>query len=220
MSKAQDGYFSSLVEALRSIAKGLRITGRHLKDARHRSVVGARLDIRDPRYFQNQQGITTATFPHESVPVPETGRYKLDCEIDDCIVCDKCVKVCPVDCITIDPIRAPGEFGKTSDGTSKRIHAARFDIDMSKCCFCGLCTTVCPTECLTMTPEYDFSTTRLEEHRFAFAVLSEQEIEQRKKEWEAHLAAKEAQKTSATPDLASTPPAPKPVFRPSMKPKP
>ena len=93
-------------------------------------------------------------------PIPDVGRYRLHNEIDDCIVCDKCAKICPVDCIDIEPIKATEEIGKTSDGTPKRIYAAKFDIDMGKCCFCGLCTTVCPTECLTMTKVYDFSVTR------------------------------------------------------------
>ena len=95
----------------------------------------------------------------EQIPIPDHGRYQLHNEIDDCIVCDKCAKICPVDCIDIEPVRSPEVFGQTSDGTPLRIHAAKFDIDMAKCCFCGLCTVVCPTECLTMTKEFDFSTT-------------------------------------------------------------
>lgn len=217
MNQAENGYFSALIGTLRSVSKGLRLTARHMWQARRRSKAEVRLDIRNPEYFDNQFGITTATYPHESVPVPDNGRYKLDCEIDDCIVCDKCVKVCPVDCITIDPIRSPGEFGKTSDGTSRRIYAARFDIDMSKCCFCGLCTTVCPTECLTMTPEYGFSTTNLADHQVPFGNMSEAEILQRKKEWEEHLANK-ATETTSSAEGSKPPAAPKPVFRP-MKPK-
>lgn len=222
MKKAADGYFPALFRTLRSIGQGLRLTARHMVRARRRSDSGDRLEISNPSYFQHQEGITTAAYPHETVPVPDTGRYKLDCEIDDCIVCDKCVKVCPVDCITIDPIRSPEEFGKTSDGTSKRIHAARFDIDMSKCCFCGLCTTVCPTECLTMTPEYGFSTTNLTDHHFAFATLTEEEAAVKRKEWEVYLANKEKEKanqpTDATGTASEEKPKPRPMMRP-MKPK-
>ena len=105
--------------------------------------------IQDPEYFSagENTGIFTLEYPHEKIPVPVNGRYQLHNEMDDCIVCDKCVKVCPVDCIEIDPIKATGLVGHTSDGSPIRLYAAKFDIDMSKCCFCGLCTTVCPTEC-------------------------------------------------------------------------
>lgn len=203
-----------MITNLLRLGQGMLLTGRHLLQAHKRSRSEARLDIRHPDYFKHQEGITTLTYPHESMPVPENGRYKLDCEIDDCIVCDKCVKVCPVDCITIDPIRAPAEFGKTSDGTSKRIYAARFDIDMAKCCFCGLCTSVCPTECLTMTPEYGFSTRDISTHTFEFANLTEEEALQRRREWEEHLARKAAEAPKETGNPAPPSAAPKPVMRP------
>ena len=120
-------------------------------------------------YFEKENALFTVQYPKEVLPVPAIGRYKLHNEIDDCIVCDKCAKICPVDCIDIEPIRSVDEIGKTSDGTSKRIYVAKFDIDMAKCCFCGLCTTVCPTECLTMTDDYDFSTYDIKEHNIPFA---------------------------------------------------
>jgi formate hydrogenlyase subunit 6/NADH:ubiquinone oxidoreductase subunit I len=121
-------------------------------------------------------------------------RYQLHNEIEDCIVCDKCAKICPVDCIEIEPIKSVGEFGKTSDGTSKRIYAAKFDIDLAKCCFCGLCTTVCPTESLTMTPEYDFSTFDLTTLNFGFGNISESEAEEKRREWNDFQAKKQAEK--------------------------
>ena len=145
--------------------------------------------------------------------MPETGRYQLHNEIEDCIVCDKCVKVCPVNCITIEPIRSPEEFGKTSDGTSRRIYAAKFDIDMGKCCFCGLCTTVCPTECLTMTPVFNFSTYQMENHYFKFGNLTELEITEKKEIWQNHQQAKQ---TAVTGSLPTKPTSVKPVFKPKI----
>ncbi|MBS1978272.1 MAG: 4Fe-4S binding protein [Bacteroidetes bacterium] len=168
--------------------------------------------IMDPGYFTGQKGIATIEFPHERIPVPETGRYKLHNEMDDCIVCDKCAKICPVNCISIEAIRSAEEFGKTSDGTPKRIYASRFDIDMAKCCFCGLCTTVCPTECLTMTPDYDYSTFNIIDHLVGFGNMSEEDIALKKKEWGEHI----AQKTTAS---AATAVQPKPALHTSFKPK-
>ncbi len=211
-------YWGNIVSAATTLATGLTLTFRHMLRARRSKTA---TDITKPGYFEGQQGIATITFPHESIPVPDNGRYQLHNEIDDCIVCDKCAKICPVNCIDIEPIKSPAEFGKTSDGTSKRIYAARFDIDMAKCCFCGLCTTVCPTECLTMTPKYDYTVTNIAEHNFAFGNLSLATIEEKKQEWESHQKTKAAPVTSSQPETpapSTTPAAAKPVFKPRIKP--
>lgn len=186
---------------------GLRLTWKHLLAARNSRKP---LAPSDKAYFTQGEGIATIQYPYEQMPVPDNGRYQLDNEIDDCIVCDKCAKVCPVNCIDILPVRATEEIGKTSDGTSKRIYAAKFDIDMAKCCFCGLCTTVCPTECLTMTSEYDFSTFDINDHNFIYGNMSEEEIVEKKRLFEAYTAeklkakeAKEEVKVEANSDSES-----------------
>jgi formate hydrogenlyase subunit 6/NADH:ubiquinone oxidoreductase subunit I len=206
-------YWSNIFRTVSTLFQGLKLTGKHIVGARRskRSV-----DITSPDYFEKQRGITTIQFPHETIPVPDNGRYQLYNEIDDCIVCDKCAKICPVSCITIEPIRSPEEFGKTSDGTSKRIYAAKFDIDMGKCCFCGLCTTVCPTECLTMTKTYDFSVLDIREHNFPFANMNEDTIATKKHEWDVHMKTKAA----LPPVRKEGPPATgaKPVFKPRIPP--
>lgn len=215
----------TLADALRSLWDGLVVTWKHFKTATRKNKHRA---ISDPEYFESRQGVATIQYPHELLPIPDNGRYRLHNEIDDCIVCDKCAKICPVDCITMEPIRAIAEIGKTSDGTPKRLYAASFDIDMGKCCFCGLCTTVCPTECLTMTRVFDFSSYDIRDHYYAFAEMSEAEIAAKKAEWEAHqkekAAAKPAAQGTAKPSEETTPkpsgeakPA-RPVFKPRMKP--
>lgn len=187
-------YFKNIIQTTSSLAYGLKITMRHFWQARKsRTPVG----VEDKTYFEQKDGIVTLQYPFEELPVPDTGRYQLHNEIDDCIVCDKCAKVCPVNCIDIEPVRAVEEIGKTSDGTSKRIYAAKFDIDMSKCCFCGLCTVVCPTECLTMTKDYDFSVFDLKEHNFEFGDMSPEMVAEKKAEFDAHQAEKEKAKAAA-----------------------
>lgn len=207
----------------------MKLTVKHFAEARvQREPVG----VQAANYFEWDKGIATLQYPAESLPVPDNGRYRLHNEIDDCIVCDKCAKVCPVNCIDIEPVRSSEEIGKTSDGTSKRIYAARFDIDMAKCCFCGLCTTVCPTECLTMTKVYDFSEFDVEDHNYAFAEMTPLEILEKKKAFEEHQAAKEAAKMKVTPaskkpaiprpkpatTVGSDAKAKKPVFKPRVPP--
>ena len=118
----------------------------------------------------------TLRYPSEQLEVPGNGRYKLNNAIEDCIVCDKCAKACPVDCIDIESIKSKTLLGRTRSGHPKILHAAKFDIDMGKCCFCGLCTVVCPTECLTMQPEYDFSTDNIQNHIVSFAKMRPEDI--------------------------------------------
>lgn len=213
--RQSNSYWSNIKNAVQSLLSGLGITFSHIRKS-GKSVKPT--GIASNNYFENQKGLITIQYPHVSIPVPDTGRYQLHNEIDDCIVCDKCAKVCPVDCIEIEAIKSPEEIGKTSDGTAKRIYAAKFNIDMAKCCFCGLCTTVCPTECLTMSKTYDFSVFDIKAHDFAFAEMTEAEIAAQKAKWEAHEANKKEASSNATPAETDKPKAPRPVFKPKMKP--
>lgn len=210
-------YFANISSALMTTLKGLILSIQYFFQARK----GRKKEwVGEENYFEKANGTFTVQYPHEQIPIPDHGRYQLHNEIDDCIVCDKCAKICPVDCIDIEPIRSQEVFGKTSDGTPLRIHAAKFDIDMSKCCFCGLCTVVCPTECLTMTKEFDFSTTNILDHNFSFSKMTENEIMEKKKEFEDYQTAKE----KAKPELPSIKkesdvmkkPVAKPVFKPRI----
>lgn len=222
MKESNRTYWQNISMAVRTLSKGLGITLSHLLLARKKRTS---VDIQAHDYFSKQQGIATIQYPHETIPVPDNGRYKLHNEIDDCIVCDKCAKICPVNCITIEPIKSPTEFGRTSDDTPKRIYAAKFDIDMGKCCFCGLCTTVCPTECLTMTKDFDFTVYDMAQHNFPFANLSPQEAAVKQNEWDTFQQAKQAAAPASVPSQPESseskpliPGTAKPVFKPRIKP--
>lgn len=175
-------------------------------------------NVTDPAYFKEAQGTVTLQYPHESIAVPDHGRYRLHNEMDDCIVCDKCAKICPVDCIDIEPIKATEQVGVTSDGSPIRLYAAKFDIDMAKCCYCGLCTTVCPTECLTMTKAYDFAEFDVKDFNYHYATLSPEMADEKKKLYEQFVAEKEALKAqkSETKEAPTVLSSAKPVFKPSF----
>ncbi|MEM7549241.1 MAG: 4Fe-4S binding protein [Bacteroidota bacterium] len=197
MGDKKKKYWGNIKDSIDTLSEGLKLTLKHIKDS-----TNSREDhsIADKNYFDDADGIFTVQYPKESMTVPDNGRYRLHNEIDDCIVCDKCAKVCPVNCIEIEPIKAVDDIGSTSDGTKKRIHAAKFDIDMGKCCFCGLCTTVCPTECLTMTKSYDFSVFDIKEHNYSFAEMSDEEIKDAK--WKVVAQEKEKlEKKAAMPPI-------------------
>ena len=215
-------YFHDIRAGIRTTLKGLSLTWRHLRQATHRRTPEG---IASDNYFDQQNGLVTLQYPHEQLPVPDNGRYRLRNEIDDCIVCDKCAKICPVDCITIDAIKATEEVGRASDGSPIRLYAATFDIDMAKCCYCGLCTVVCPTECLTMDKKFDYSEYELGKLTYNFANLTPTEADEKRALYEQFVQEKEAAKAAAkqvdTRGTAETPAAPaanRPVFRPTARP--
>jgi formate hydrogenlyase subunit 6/NADH:ubiquinone oxidoreductase subunit I len=172
---------------LKSLWGGLMLSFRHLRKAGNRRNQSY---ISDPDYFTQKEGLVTLKYPYETIPVPDNGRYRLYNEIDDCIVCDLCAKICPVNCIEIESIKATEEVGITSDGTKKRLYAPKFDIDMAKCCYCGLCTTVCPTDCLTMTKVYDFAEIDIKNMIYHFTDLTPEQAQEKQEQFEKQQAAK------------------------------
>ena len=206
MQGSKNTYWGDIIEGISTLFIGLRLTLKHFGKGfkKNRPPIG----IDHPDYMKHDEGIFTLQYPNESFPVPDNGRYRLDNEIEDCIVCDKCVKICPANCIDIEMIRSSEEIRKTSDGSSVRLHASKFDIDMAKCMFCGLCTTVCPTECLTMTKTYDFSEFKLTDLVYNYTDLSKEEADQKQNDWDvfqiekkkkAEVKKAEAMKTSGVP---------------------
>jgi NADH-quinone oxidoreductase subunit I len=191
---ANNSYFGDLVEGIKSSLKGLQVSFRHIRAAHKRRKP---IYVSESNYFAQDTGMVTLRYPLEALPVPDHARYQLYNEMDDCIVCDKCAKICPVDCIDIEPIKSPEVIGHASDGSPIRLYAAKFDIDMAKCCFCGLCTTVCPTECLTMTKDYDFSTFDITQMNFAFGNLTPEKAEEKRALYEQFVKEKEALKAES-----------------------
>lgn len=145
----------------------------------------------------------TLQFPHVRWELPPGSRMQLFNNVDDCIGCYKCARICPVDCIYIDTVKAkPTEdLGKASTGNPIRQHVVRFDIDMFKCCYCDLCTTVCPTECLYMTDKYEASVFERGNGIFHFAkydpVLAAKMLAEQAVEEAAAAAAKAAKAVAA-----------------------
>jgi NADH-quinone oxidoreductase subunit I len=174
--------------------KGLSLTIAHLFASNATRKV---MPASDNNYFKQLEGTNTIQYPHQSLPVPEVGRYQLDVEMDDCIVCDLCAKICPVSCIDIESIKATEAIGQTSDGTTKRLYAAKFDIDMAKCMYCGLCTIVCPTECIVMTNQYDKTVFELSDLTYKFSDMTPEEAAQKQKLLDDQLAEKAAAKLAA-----------------------
>lgn len=175
--------------------KGLSLTVKHLFTSNFKRKI---VPITDNNYFKQQNDTNTIQYPQQQLPVPEVGRYQLDVEIDDCIVCDLCAKICPVNCIDIESIKSTeGAIGETSDGSKKTLYAAKFDIDMAKCMYCGLCTIVCPTECITMTNQYDRTVFELADLNYEFSDMSPADAAEKRRLLEVQQAEKQAAKLAA-----------------------
>ena len=180
--------------SITSALKGLSLTIRHLFASHKKREL---LPASDSNYFKQMEGTNTIQYPHQQLPIPEVGRYQLDVEMDDCIVCDLCAKVCPVDCIDIEAIKATEAIGQTSDGTTKRLYAAKFDIDMAKCMYCGLCTIVCPTECIVMTNQYDRSVIDIKGLTYQFSDMTPEMAVEKRREFDQQQAERQAAKLAA-----------------------
>jgi NADH-quinone oxidoreductase subunit I len=156
------------------------------------------IPVTDDNYFKRLESTSTIQYPKQALAVPEVGRYQLDVEIDDCIVCDLCAKICPVDCIDIESIKSTeGSIGETSDGSKKLLYAAKFDIDMAKCMYCGLCTIVCPTECIVMTNQYDRTVFDVSNLTYEFSDMSPELAAEKRMLLEKQTAEKQAAKLAA-----------------------
>jgi formate hydrogenlyase subunit 6/NADH:ubiquinone oxidoreductase subunit I len=167
--------FKNIINFVANSFAQLQLTLRHFKytlksNNNHVS------DIKKDDYFVNNDVDNTLKYPFQSYNNLDRARYKLENNIEDCIVCNKCANVCPVNCIEIDSIVSPTPIGVTTNGMVKKIYAAKFDIDMAKCCFCGLCTVVCPTKCLTSNSEFDYSSFDFIDFKISFSKMTQDDI--------------------------------------------
>jgi len=117
-------YFRDLSDAFVSTLKGMSVTLKHL--------------------FSKP---VTVHYPDEHMPISDAYLGKHELDQAGCIACSQCVKMCPVECLTLDVTRHPG----------KVLEWKKFTVNYNRCIFCGLCQETCPTNVLHMTKEYDLS---------------------------------------------------------------
>ena len=166
---------------IKALLKTLFTTAQHFFWAFRRRPV---ISVQETNYFSkvNNKAITLR-YPKEKLQVPEVGRYRLELFLEDCIGCDKCARICPVDCITIRKVRTTDDLGKTRSGAPIRFYFPEFSIDLAQCCYCGLCTVVCPTDCLIMTPIYDKVVQDRNQMLVRWANISDEEAKQKEEAW-------------------------------------
>jgi NADH-quinone oxidoreductase subunit I len=90
---------------------------------------------------------TTLQYPDRRPQLAPRFRGLPEVDLNICIVCHLCEKVCPTQCIHIEDVThaaPPAEPGAPK--AEKKKEATVFDINAALCMFCGLCEEACPTK--------------------------------------------------------------------------
>ena len=186
------GYIHDIVEAVVTTAKGMRITARYGVDPKEE---------------------VTLQYPEERWEVPERFRGFLFNDIKACTSCTMCVKVCPVDCISLEAVR----------GADKKMVLASYEINIGRCMYCRLCVEVCPPKSLKHTGGYEMASVERGELILHFVKEDAAEIKARVARQVAEAAAKAAAEppkpeakapakaAEVPPGTAAKPPEPNPA---------
>lgn len=168
-------YLSDIWEAVTTTAKGMRITA---------------------GYGVDPGETITQEYPEVRREPSERFRGFLSNDIKRCTSCTMCVKVCPIDCISMEAVR----------GADKKMVLASYDINIGRCMYCGLCVEVCPTKSLTHTSGYERASFDRGELILHFIHEDAGEIKARVAKQVAEAAAKaEAEKAAAPQPAAANP---------------
>jgi NADH-quinone oxidoreductase subunit I len=114
----------------------------------------------------------TVQYPDRPPTVKERWRGFHWVEVERCIACEACAKVCPVECIAVErskPRKLDKQLGVAVGGA-----LLAYEIDFGKCLMCGLCVEACPTSCLHMGDNHDMSCYRREDCVSDFVMAARQ----------------------------------------------
>jgi NADH-quinone oxidoreductase subunit I len=105
-------------------------------------------------------------------------RNRLFVDMEECNGCNWCVRACPVNCITVDSIKAvpTDNVPPLKSGGKRGLWVSNFQIDFAKCCFCSLCTLDCPTGAIRMTSEFEYSTYERNSLIYTFSTMTPEQI--------------------------------------------
>ncbi len=180
-------YLYDIWEAVATTAKGMRITARYGVDPRE---------------------TITLQYPEERWEPSERFRGFLYNDIKRCTSCTMCVRICPVDCISLEAVR----------GADKKMVLASYDINIGRCMYCGLCVEVCPPKSLVHTSGYEMASVDRGELILHFVPEDAETVKGRVAKQVAEAAAKaEAEKAKAEAEKGEAEKAAKPADAPQAR---
>ena len=91
----------------------------------------------------------TVLFPFEKIEIPERNRGEHSLDIDKCISCGACARICPN--LAIEMIETIPEHREKYPKTYPQV-------DLGKCCFCALCEDICPKGAIKLTTNFFLAT--------------------------------------------------------------
>ena len=152
----------------------------------------------------------TRRYPEEPLPVTKRSRGMLSLDMDNCIGCELCFRICPADAIRMQKINM--QFPRNARDEAPAI-------DFNKCIFCGVCSEICPPQVLHHTHKFDISTPDRRElvyTPFKLKAVFSEIVAKHPEEYESHIMAEipdqkpgvESQSTQKTPQQ-NEPPIPK-----------
>ena len=159
-------YINDIWEAVTTTAKGMRITAGYGVDAKEE---------------------VTIQYPEQRGPAFERFRGFLTNDVKTCISCNMCVKVCPIDCISLEAVR----------GADKKMVLVSYDINIGRCMYCGLCVEVCPPKSLTHSGGFEKAMLSRDEMTLHFVLEDADAIRKRVARQVAEAAAKAAEEAKA-----------------------
>ncbi|MFK7694795.1 NADH-quinone oxidoreductase subunit NuoI [Paenibacillus sp. HJGM_3] len=93
----------------------------------------------------------TYKYPDVPLEMPDRFRGIQHLDIEKCIVCNQCARICPTECITLTGKKNPDPESKV------KLVLDSYDINFEICILCDLCTEVCPTEAIVMTNNFELA---------------------------------------------------------------
>lgn len=94
-----------------------------------------------------QAGQVTLAYPFQPHPPGGEFRGKPVLDVDKCIGCGACANACPARLITLDDVNG-----------YRTLH-----FELGRCTYCASCRDVCPQQALRMSPQFELSTSSLED---------------------------------------------------------